>query len=98
MFGLLLEVELRCRKSARRCSAKHISKSKVSKSDGPGPPLAVEMSKKILPLWREAHVQVKMLKAPHARTTFEASEVVLRGTCKGGTVTLAKSEQHVNVL
>ena len=28
---------LRCRKSARRCGAKHISKSKVSKHDGFGP-------------------------------------------------------------
>ena len=28
------------------------------------------MSKKCTPLWREAHFDVKMLKAPHARTTF----------------------------
>jgi len=28
--------KLRCRKSARRCGAKHISKSKVSKTDGFG--------------------------------------------------------------
>ena len=35
-----------------------------------GPLLEVEMSKKCTPLWREAHFEVKMLKAPHARTTF----------------------------
>ena len=31
--------------------------------------LEVELAKKCTPLWREAHFQVKMLKAPHARTT-----------------------------
>ena len=34
-FGPLFK--FRCRKSARRCGAKHISKSKVSKTDGLGP-------------------------------------------------------------
>ena len=38
--------KLRCRKSARRCGAKHISKSKVLKTSGLGPLLEVEMSKK----------------------------------------------------
>ena len=38
--------KLRCRKSARRCGAKHISKSKVLKTDGLGPLLEVQMSKK----------------------------------------------------
>ena len=37
---------LRCRKSARRCGAKHISKSKVLKTDGLGPLFEVQMSKK----------------------------------------------------
>ena len=54
--------KLRCRKSARRCGAKHISKSKVLKTDGLGPLLEVEMSKKCTPLWREAHFQVKSVK------------------------------------
>ena len=35
-----------------------------------GPLLEVEMSKKCTPLWREAHFQVKMLKAHQVRTTF----------------------------
>ena len=35
--------KLRCRKSARRCGAKHISKSKVLKTGGLGPLLEVEM-------------------------------------------------------
>ena len=38
--------KLRCRKSARRCGAKHISKSKCTKHLSVGPLLEVEMSKK----------------------------------------------------
>ena len=52
--------QLRCRKSGRRCGAKLISKSKCTKHTSSGPLLAVEMSKKCTPLWREAHFQVKM--------------------------------------
>ena len=47
--------KLRCRKSARRCGAKHISKSKCTKHTIVGPLLEVAMSKKCTPLWREAH-------------------------------------------
>ena len=54
--------KLRCRKSARRCGAEHMSKSKCTKHTIVGPLLEVEMSKKCTPLWREAHVQVKMYK------------------------------------
>ena len=62
--------KLRCRKSARRCGAKHISKSKCTKHTILGPLLEVEMLKKCTPLWREAHFQVKMCKTPQCRTTF----------------------------
>ena len=62
--------KLRCRKSARRCGAKHISKSKCTKHTMVGPLLEVAMSKKCTPLWREAHFQVKMYKALGVRTTF----------------------------
>ena len=62
-------LKFRCRKSARRCGAKHISKSKVLKTDGLGPLLEVQMSKKYekvskkcTPLWREAHFEVKSVK------------------------------------
>ena len=54
--------KLRCQKSARRCGAKHISKSKCTKHTILGPLLEVEMSKKCTPLWREAHFEVKMYK------------------------------------
>ena len=46
--------KLWCRKSARRCGAKHISKSKCTKHTILGPLLEVEMSKKCAPLWRES--------------------------------------------
>ena len=67
--------KLRCRKSARRCGAKHISKSKCPKHTRFGPLLEVEMSKKCAPLWREAHFQVKMSKTPQLRTTFGSWDV-----------------------
>ena len=75
--------KVRCRKSARRCGAKHISKSKCTKHTRFGPLLEVAMSKKCTPLWREAHFQVKMCKTPQLRTTFGRSELVSRGRHKG---------------
>ena len=47
-----------CRKSVRRCGAKHISKSKCAKHTNLGTLLEVDMSKKCTPLWREAHLDV----------------------------------------
>ena len=71
--------KLRCRKSARRCGAKHISKSKCTKHTMYGPFLEafleVQMSKKCTPLWCEAHFEVKMLKTPGVRTIFGGSDV-----------------------
>ena len=75
--------KLRCRKSARRCGAKRISKSKCAKHTILGPLLEVAMSKKCTPLWHEAHFEVKMLKAPGVRTTFGGSDVDSRGRRKG---------------
>ena len=75
--------KLRCRKSARCCGAKHISKSKCTKHTSVGPLLEVEMSKKCTPLWREAHFEVKMYKTPYVRATFGGSDVVSRGRRKG---------------
>ena len=62
-------------KSARRCGAKHILKSKCAKHTILGPLLEVAISKKCTPLWREAHFEVKMLKALGVRTTFGGSDV-----------------------
>ena len=67
--------KLRCRKSARRCGAKHISKSKCTKHTILGPLLEVEMLKKCTPLWREAHFQVKMYKTLGVRTIFGGSDI-----------------------
>ena len=67
--------KLRCRKSARRCGAKHMSKSKCTKHTMFGPLLEVAMSKKCTALWREANVQVKSVKKIRVRTTFWHSDV-----------------------
>ena len=75
--------KLRCRKSARRCGAKHISKSKCTKHYMFAPLLEIQMSKKCMPLWREAHFEVKRLKTPGVRTTFGGSDVASRGRRKG---------------
>ena len=67
--------KLRCRKSARRCGAKHILKSKCAKHTMVGPLLEAAMSKKCTPLWREAHFEVKMYKTHHSRSTFGSCDV-----------------------
>ena len=87
--------QLRCRKSARRCGAKHISKSKCTKHTSFGPLLEVEMLKKCTPLWREAHFQVKMYKTP-------STDHFWRFRCRfawqaQGIVDLVKSEQNVGL-
>ena len=92
--------KLRCRKSARRCGAKHISKSKCTKHTSIGPLLEVEMSKKCTPLWREAHFQVKMYKTPHVRATFGGSDVekvhavVARSTFRSQNVKNTRGSDH----
>ena len=92
--------KLRCRKSARRCGAKHISKSKCTKRLSPGPLLEVEMSKKCTPLWREAHFEVKVCKTPHVRATFGGSDVekvhavVARSTCRSQNVKNTRVSDH----
>ena len=75
--------KLRCRKSGRRCGAKHISKSTCTKHTMLGPLLEVAMSKKCTPLWREAHFEVNMYKTLGVRTTFGGSDVASHGRRKG---------------
>ena len=81
--------KLRCRKSARRCGAKHISKSKCTKHLSSRALLEVEMFKQCTLLWREAHFEVKSIKNWRVRSTFGRSDVVSRGRCKGS-CTLSK--------
>ena len=61
---------LGCRKSARRCGAKHMSKSKCTKHTTLSALLEVEMFKKCTLLWREAHFEVKMYKTHRIQCTF----------------------------
>ena len=51
------------------------SKSKCTKHTSSGLLLAVEMSKKCMPLWREAHFEVKMYKTHQLRTTVGRLDV-----------------------
>ena len=92
--------KLRCRKSARRCGAKHISKSKCTKHTSVGPLLEVAMSKKCTPLWHEARFEVKMLKTLGVRTAFGSSDlekvhaVVARSTFGSQTVKSTRGSDH----
>ena len=92
--------KLRCRKSARRCGAKHISKSKCTKHASSGPLLEVEMSKKCTPLWRETHFEVNMYKTLHVRATFAGSDVekvhavVARSTFRSQNVKNTRVSDH----
>ena len=89
--------KLRCWKSARRCGAKHIWKSKCTKHTIVGPLLDIEMSKKCTPLWREAHFEVKSAKNWGVRGTFGRSDVVLHDRRKG-LCTLSKVSKKVRGL
>ena len=86
--------KLRCRKSARRCGAKHMSKSKCTKHLSVERLLDVEMSKKCTLLWREAHFEVKMFKTLGVRTTFGGLDVALQYT----TFTLHYTPVHSTTL
>ena len=67
--------KLRCGKSARRCGAKHIMKSKCTKFTRFGQFLQVAMSKKYMPLWREADFETKFYKTHYVRTIFGSWDV-----------------------
>ena len=92
--------KLRCRKSVRRCGAKHILKSKCTKHQMFEPLLEVRMLKKCTPLWREADFEVKMYKTPHVRATFGGSDVekvhavVARSTFRSQNVQNATCSRH----
>ena len=91
---------LRCRKSARRCGAKHIWKSKVLKTGGLGAVLEVEMLKKCMALWREAHLEVKSVKNWGSRSTFgswdveKVHAVVARSTFASQNVQNTRGSDH----
>ena len=91
---------LRCRKSARRCGAKHIWKSNVPKTGGLGAVLEVEMLKKCIALWREAHLEVKSVKNCASRSTFgswdveKVHAVVARSTFASQNVQSTRGSDH----
>ena len=88
--------KLRCRKCARRCGGKHISKSKCTRHTIVRPLLEVEMSQKCTPSWRESHVEVKMLKTPGVRTwdVEKVHAVVARSTFRSQNVKSTRGSDH----
>ena len=78
-----------------------MSKWKCTNHTLPGPLLEVEMSKKCMPLWREAHFQVKMYKTPQVRTTFgswdveKVHAVVARSTFPSQNVQTTPASDHL---
>jgi len=62
--------------------------------------LEIEMSNKCTPLWREAHFEVKMLKAHHSRTAFgnwdveKVHAVVARSTFRSQHVKTTRGSDH----
>ena len=89
--------KLRWWKSARRCGAKHISKSKCTKHTTFGPLLEVVMSKKCTPLWREAQFEVKSEKKLTGSEHFWTFRCRFTWQAQG-IMHLVKSEQNVRVL
>ena len=90
--------KLRCRKSARGCGAKHISKSKCTKHTNIGPLLEVEMSNKCTPLWREAHFQVKSVQSTdHVQTQFLKVADVRKSVHRCGAKHISKSRMSKTV-
>ena len=64
-----------CRKIARRCGETHICKWKCTKHYILGALFEVSMLKNCTPLWRNAHLAVKMYKTLHSRSTFWSPDV-----------------------
>ena len=64
-------MECRCRKSARHAGAKHKWKLKGPKTATFARLLEVEISQKRAPLWREAHLEVKIYKKTIFGPLFE---------------------------
>ena len=67
--------KFRCPKNARRCGEKHIFKWKCTKHVRSEALFALHPSQNCTPLWRKAHLKVKMLKNCSLRSTFWRSAV-----------------------
>ena len=90
--------KLRCRKSARRCGTKHISKSKGTQNTRVGALLEVEMSKKCAPLWHEAHFQIKRYtKHPRSEQFWKLRWRKSARNCGAKHVSKSKGTQHTRV-
>ena len=88
------------KKSAHRCGAKHVWKSKCTKHLSLRALVDVQMSKKCTPLWREAHLEVKSVKNWRVQSTFgswnveKVHAVVARSTCPSQNVENTPFSDH----
>ena len=78
-------------KIARRCGAKHVSKSNCTKHTTFSSLFEVEMSKKCTPLWCEAHFEVKMYTTLHPGVVSEVTTATIATTPKSTTPTTFRS-------
>ena len=88
-------LKLRCGKIARRCSEKHIFKSKCTKHTRFGPLFEVAMSKNCTPLWREA--RFKKLRGTDHFLTFRCGKrhaAVARSTFASQNVKKLRGMDH----
>ena len=85
----------RCRKIVRRCGEKHIWKSKSTKYVGFEALFDVLMSKNCTPLWRKAHLEVKMLKNGNGKSSV-ASHHCIRSS--HSFVAYGKARLHVSLI
>ena len=82
---------------ARRCGAKHICKSKCTNHDNLGAILEVAMLKNCTPLWREAHLQVKMHNTPQSRSHFGSSDVQKSHTAVARSTFASQNAQNTTI-
>ena len=89
--------KLRWRKSARRCGAKHISKSKCTKHTNVGPRLEVAMSKKVRGVVARSTFPSQNVQSTSCSDHFWTFRCLFAWQAQG-IVHLVKSEQNVRVL
>ena len=94
-FGPLLEVDM-----SKKCTPLWLEahvQVKCTKHTMLGPLLEDDMSKKCSHCGAKHISKSKCIKTPHARTTFEGSDVVLRGSARGILYSV-KSKQNMRTL
>ena len=88
-------LKLRCRKMARRCGAKHLCKWKCPKHLRLGVIFELPMSKNGTPMWREAHLQLKMSKTPSSEQFLKFRSGKMARRCGAKHICTSKCTKHL---